>query len=281
MSDEQKNNDIFANLPKKSAAPDPNIIQPTVDDAPPPAEAKKSLWKGTKKEKKPKAPKETKPAPTPEEKADRKEKGLRALWTIASTISMVVNVVVVLVLLFVVASYRKKNDNALTLPDGIDNEVVLDLLQGLHENFVKMDAAHIKTDILVQDTIPVQFDLDLNQQTVVTLSEAVTIYGASVYIDTALIDLNAPATVVLPAGTKLPIELNLTVPVDTIIPVTLNVPVDIPLADTELHDPFAGLQDVVTPLYCLIDPQAKKENGEEICLEKKTIVEVLRPEATE
>jgi len=35
--------------------------------------------------------------------------------------------------------------------------------------------------------------------------------------------------------------------------VNLTVPVDIPLANTQLHEPFAGLQDVVAPYKKLLD----------------------------
>jgi len=40
------------------------------------------------------------------------------------------------------------------------------------------------------------------------------------------------------------------------IPVSLLVDVNIPLKNTELSDPFNGLQDVVRPYYCLINPNA-------------------------
>ena len=36
-------------------------------------------------------------------------------------------------------------------------------------------------------------------------------------------------------------------PVDASVPVVLTVPVDIPLNETELHEPFVGLQEVVSP----------------------------------
>jgi hypothetical protein len=42
------------------------------------------------------------------------------------------------------------------------------------------------------------------------------------------------------------------------------VPVDIPLEQTELHEPFVGLQQVVKPWYCLIEPNALLE-GVQVC----------------
>ncbi|OQY30933.1 MAG: hypothetical protein B6243_09330 [Anaerolineaceae bacterium 4572_5.2] len=191
------------------------------------------------------------------------ENSLRALWTLASVISMLVNIVVVALL---IALYQ--NMTVVEIPErmqGIDINVANDLLKGLYDNFELMDNAHIKKDVPVDDSITVDFDLELNQETNVVLSDDVTIAGAYVSIDTALFDINAPATVVLPSGTSLPIILNLTVPVNETVPVKLNVSVDIPLDETELHQPFVGLQDVVQPLYCLVSPNATSLGGEAIC----------------
>ncbi len=41
--------------------------------------------------------------------------------------------------------------------------------------------------------------------------------------------------------------LDLEVPVDQEIPVNLDVNVDIPLRETDLHEPFTGLQEVILP----------------------------------
>ena len=247
MSPKNEENDIFANIPRGNTPPkeektQPKIIEPKIEDTPPP----QSLPSSTKMQ------------------HSLKEKTLRIWWTITALISMVVNIVVIAIVIILVGTYSKAN-GSLVLPKGINEKVVVNLLQGLYDNFQKMDEAHIKTDIVVEDTIPVQFDLQLNQPTVVTLTEAVTIYGAYVEINTGALNISAPATVVLPEGLDLPILLNLTVPVNTTIPVKLNVAVDIPLEETDLHEPFVGLQDVVQPLYCLVAPKAQMLNGGDIC----------------
>lgn len=204
-----------------------------------------------------------------------KEKMWRALWTLASAISMTVNVVVLIVLALFLKYVPIKElvslgqEKVETLPPEIGLNTPLDLLQGLYDNFELMDNAHIKTNILVEDEIPVAFTLGLNQETTVILSEAVTISGARVALTTGGLNIfNAPATVVLPAGTMLPIVLDLEVPVDEMVPVSLNVDVDIALNETDLHKPFVGLQEVVQPLYCLVKSDATNAAGEEICLKK-------------
>lgn len=191
----------------------------------------------------------------------RREKLLRALWTWTSVISIAFNVVILIVVFLALSLIRD-----FKVPENIDSMVLNNLLSGLYSNFELMDAAKISATIPVQDQIPVQFDLEINQSTTVTLSEDVTIRGAYVVINTPVIDINAPAVVTLPAGTNLPIILNLVVPVDKQVPVNLNVGVDIPLNQTELHTPLVGLQEVVKPLYCLVEPAASSSlTGAPIC----------------
>jgi hypothetical protein len=140
------------------------------------------------------------------------------------------------------------------------------LLGGLYTNFEKMDRAHIKTSVDVSTSIPVKFDLLLNQQTTVVLSQDVRIDNARVSVHTGGLDItNALTTIILPAGQPLPINLSVTVPVDQQVPVTLNVPVDIALKNTDLHEPFTGLQGVVQPLYCMVSPQALNLDGQAVC----------------
>lgn len=182
-------------------------------------------------------------------------------WNIASTISLTFNIIFIIILLSLGIGLKKYGLNiggVLNLGDS--------LLGGLYSNFEKMDRASIKTEVKVETTIPVKFDLQLNKQTEVVLSQDVTITNARVTVNTGGLNItNALTTIVLPQGTSLPVVLNLTVPVDTSIPVTLTVPVDIPLDQTELHEPFTGLQDVIRPLYCLINSNAKSLDGRTIC----------------
>jgi hypothetical protein len=127
------------------------------------------------------------------------------------------------------------------------------LVGGLHENFVLMDQARISTTVQVNDTIPVQFDLPVNTTTVVRLTENTRNRGATVNLTTGGLTIrNAPANIVLPAGTELPIALDIVVPVNTTVPVELTVPVEIPLNQTELHKPFVGLQNVISPYQGLL-----------------------------
>ena len=159
-----------------------------------------------------------------------------AFWTITGTISIIVNIILIVVILIM-------GQQLFTL----NSIVEYGLIDGLYQNFKAMDDATIVTTVQVEDTIPVQFDLPVQTNTTVVLTEPTPIQGASVVINTGVLNINAPANIVLPEGLELPIALDITVPVDQEVPVVLTVPVDIPLNQTELHEPFVGLQGVVGP----------------------------------
>lgn len=177
----------------------------------------------------------------------------RAFWDVAGGLSLLVNAVLLGILLLMGARVRELKDT------------LNFLMQGLYGNFVEMDAASIATTITVDAQIPLNFTLPVQQNTTVQLTEAVPINNAYVFIDTSIIDINGPAKVTLPAGTSLPISLTMDIPVQAVIPISLQVPVNIPLNQTQLHDPFQGLQNTIKPLYCTFNRNAQYPEGVYIC----------------
>ena len=165
---------------------------------------------------------------------------LPAFWTVASVVSLFVNLVLIIVLI----SLGKQLFEFKKLIEG-------QLIGGLYDNFVLMDKAHIITDINVAASIPIQFDLPVSTNTTVILTKDIKIPNTWVALNTAgqgiNLSINAPADITLPEGTPLDIQLTMMVPVSTTVPVSLPVHVDIPLNQTELHQPFTGLQSVVRP----------------------------------
>lgn len=174
----------------------------------------------------------------------REWKFAQAFWTVTSLLSLIVNVILVVALLSL-------GRQLFTLRGVVEEQV----LGGLFKNFILMDEAHIQTTIPVSAQVPAKFDLPLKTDTVVVLTEDTVLDNARVARLTTggLTIENAPATIVLPVGTRLPVALDLIVPVDQMIPVSLNVNVDIPLNQTDLHEPFVGLQEVVRPYYRMLD----------------------------
>lgn len=199
------------------------------------------------------------PPPTPELASPYK--GLKfgpPFWTVTGIMSLVVNGILIAILVILLRML-----GALQLTAG---DVGAGLIGGLYSNFEKMDRAHIRTEIPISTDIPVQFDIQISTQTDVVLSQDVTITNALVTLQTGGLEIvQAPTNIVLPAGTILPINLNLTVPVDKSVPVNMIVPVDIALNQTDLHDPFVGLQEVIRPLYCLVEPNASNLDGVLVC----------------
>lgn len=167
-----------------------------------------------------------------------------AFWTVASILSISINLMLIVLVLALAGQI-------FSLKSLLNDQ----LLSGLYQNFVLMDQAHIRTVIPVSTEVPAKFDLPLETNTTVTLTENTYIANAEVVslVTGGLSIYNAPADIVLPAGTKLPVQLKLMVPVDQKIPVELNVNVDIPLEETELHQPFVGLQQVVKPYVAMMD----------------------------
>jgi hypothetical protein len=190
----------------------------------------------------------------------RREKFLRALWTITSLISMAVNIVAIIVIIVLIWAYRN-----IKVPESIDVTMVNKLLDGLYSNFERLDQATIRTTIPVDAQIPLDISVPVQTTTQITLADSVVIPNAQVVINTGGLNINSNARVTLPAGTPLTVNLNFNLPVQTSIPVHLDVPVNIPMSETELHAPFVGLQDVVQPLYCLVDQNATNLEEQLIC----------------
>ena len=174
-----------------------------------------------------------------------RERVLPTYWSVGAGLSILVNFIL-LIIVFVLLGKL----------DTINKIITNELVGGLYYNFVLMDQATIETTVQVEDTIPVQFNLPLKQNTIVVLTEDTAIEDATVTLNTGGLNIrSAPTDIVLPKGTRLPVKLDLSVPVDTQIPISLTVPVNIPLNQTELHKPFVGLQDVVAPFFwILMDP---------------------------
>jgi hypothetical protein len=189
------------------------------------------------------------PLPEPSPKTAPKssqQKPLRfgpPFWTITGALSLIVNIILIIVLLSIASQL-------FSLKKLVQEQV----LGGLYENFVLMDQAHIRTTIPINTNVPAKFDLPLQTNTVVVLTEATLLENASVVsLSTGGLSIyNAPTTILLAEGTRLPVALDLIVPVDQQIPVSLEVNVDIPLSQTDLHEPFVGLQEVVRPYYLML-----------------------------
>lgn len=181
---------------------------------------------------------------------------LPAFWTVASIMSISVNIILIAILLTLLQMLGAIQLTA--------NDQISGLLGGLYHNFVKMDQASIISTIPVDANIPLNITVPVQTTTNITLANDVVISNARVRINTGGISIDAPATVTLPANTPLTVSLDFPLTVQNTIPVHLDVPVNIPLSQTQLHEPFVGLRQVVEPWYCLVEPNATV-SGIQVC----------------
>ena len=205
------------------------------------------------------------PVPTPpaSDPVPQPTRILRAFWTFTGILSLIVNIVLIAILLVALRMLGALQLSA--------NDQFSGVLGGLYLNFVRMDEATISTNIPVNAAIPLDIVVPVKTTTRIVLADATTINNAHVVINTGGVDIDADAVVTLPAGTPLNVILDFPLPVKTDpnnnqiqVPISLNVPVNIPLKDTQLHEPFVGLQEVVKPYFCLVEPNAVW-NGIQIC----------------
>ena len=172
---------------------------------------------------------------------------IRALWnafkTFAVIFSFITNLVLVITLLVIVK-------NIFIIKNGIAEP----LIDGLHGNFVGLDEARIITTISVNDQIPIDFTLPISQTTTVVLQEAVPLSANAAFsLPGGGGTINGTVNLSLPVGMSLPVQLEMDVPVSATIPIAIDVPVNIPLKQTELHDPFVNLRNLFEPFVKALD----------------------------
>ncbi len=166
-----------------------------------------------------------------------------AFKNFAVLFSFVVNLVLVIVLLVLVILIFQ-----------IKNGIAEPLIDGLHASFVGLDQATIDRIIPVRETIPVQFTLPLDQDTIVVLTAPVPLQVAATFdLPGGGGTINGIVNIQLPRGLQLPVSLNLDVPVDTMLPVSLDVRAVIPIEETQIGDAVVNLRELLDPFVRALD----------------------------
>lgn len=169
--------------------------------------------------------------------------GWEAFKTFAILFSFIINLVLVIALVVTVSLIFQ-----------IKNGIAEPLVDGLHGSFVGLDKATIDRVIPVRETIPVQFNLPLQQNTTVVLTGPVPLAAnAQFNLPGGGGTINGTVSLQLPQGMALPVSLNLDVPVDTMLPVSLDVRALIPIEETQLHDPLENLRRLLNPFVRGLD----------------------------
>jgi hypothetical protein len=126
------------------------------------------------------------------------------------------------------------------------------VLGQLDSAFEGLGQAVISDTIKIDQQVPVQFDLPLSQDTVVTTQRPVPINTQATFSLGQFGSINGTVSLQLPAGTSLPVHLELTVPVSNSIPVVFDQPVTIPLAEKGLGPVVSKLRSALAPIIDLV-----------------------------
>ncbi|OQY20871.1 MAG: hypothetical protein DRI77_02945 [Chloroflexi bacterium] len=153
------------------------------------------------------------------------------------------------------------------------------LLSDLDDAFVKLgeaeidtplpiegELAHIKFTLPLSQSLPIDFELDIEQDTNVVLQQEVRLNGVHTEFDLGNFGkINGDVTLSLPKGMLLPVHLDMTVPVsktisvnmnvpvDQSVPITMTVPVYIKLGEAGLGPAVQDLRAVFRPVQDLVD----------------------------
>lgn len=194
---------------------------------------------------------------------------LKRFWNafkdIAIVFSFAVNFILVVALLLTAipglrAAFALKTGLVEPLLDDLDAAFV-GLGEATIESTIDIDQpAAIQFDLPLDESLGIDFPLSINQETVVTLVEAVPLnLNATFNLPGGGGAINGSVRLSLPVGTRLPIRLDMVVPVTSTIPVRLTVPVSqtVPIRMTvpvEIELGEAGLDPAVQQLRAVFLP---------------------------
>jgi hypothetical protein len=152
-----------------------------------------------------------------------------------------------LVMILLVVGYALWQNRAMltALRDGL----VCDTVGGVNTLMVDFESAVITRTISIHKDIPVRFDVPLDKNLTVQLTDDVSINRPTSFVLPAGGgQINGRVYLELPQGQDLPVHMQTTVEVSQTLPVQMDVNVAIPLNETELGDVIAQLKDLLEPL---------------------------------
>jgi len=160
-----------------------------------------------------------------------------AFKNIALLFSFLVNLILVIVLLLMIRPLFMAK-----------TQVAEPLLGDLDAAFAALGETKIETTVSINDALPVVFDLPLQQNTNVVLTQPVPLSVPTTFSLGNQGTIYGWVNLELPAGMVLPVALNLNVPVNTTVPVVMQVPVTIPLNEAGMGPAITQLRGVFSPI---------------------------------
>jgi hypothetical protein len=168
----------------------------------------------------------------------------RKFWDAAKTLTLLVSMIINLILIIAIVILANQV--------GAIKLTLNSVLGQLDSAFEGLGQAVVSDTIKINQQVPVQFDLPLKQDTVVTTQGPVPINTQATFSLGQFGSINGTVSLQLPAGTSLPVHLEMTVPVSNSIPVVFDQPVSIPLAEKGLGPVVAKLRAALRPIIGLV-----------------------------
>ncbi len=133
------------------------------------------------------------------------------------------------------------------------DDVACPLIAEVNSLVDDLSNAVITRTIHIEQTIPVNFALELDQSLGVELTDNVALNRPATFtLPGGGGQIKGSVTLVLPRGQDLPVHMQMTVPVNQSLPVTMDVPVSIPLQETDLGPITARLKALLSPYLDLL-----------------------------
>jgi hypothetical protein len=165
-------------------------------------------------------------------------------------------VVFVLVMALLVAAFATWQ--ALPTLQALKDDVACPMIADINALVDGLDNAVITRTIPISQTIPVVFDVPLDKNLSVKLTEGVRLNRPTTFtLPGGGGQINGTVYLVLPKGQELPVHMTMNVPVSETLPVQMNVDVAIPLKETELGPVVGELKALLLPYMDLLDETLK------------------------
>ena len=190
----------------------------------------------------------TQPEPeqmAPQSGAESKRRVIPGLWIAFKNVAILFSFLVNIVLVIVVAILVLQADSILS----VKTEIAEPLLADLDQAFAALGETAIQSTLYITDTMPVVFDLSLEQNTDVILTQPVPLnVPAQFTLPGGGGTINGSVSLSLPQGQALPVSLGIGVPVSTTVPLIVRVPVTIELSEAGMGPAIEQLRAVFRPV---------------------------------
>lgn len=180
------------------------------------------------------------------------------LWLAFEKFAIFFSFVVTFILMMVLLVIVYVGWQALPTLQALRADVACPMIADINGLVDDLGSAVITRTIPISQTIPVRFELPLDESLNVELIQGVKLNRPTTFtLPGGGGQINGSVSLVLPKGQNLPVHMNLTVPVSQSLPVEMDVAVAIPLEETELGPVVDKLKELLLPYMDLLDETLK------------------------